>query len=132
MKVCFDTELIVRHGGRGPRYTSYPTALQFNEELTADKYRENAIASNASGVPLSQIYVRAVAWGYVEGKQLRKGTPPRRVQVFECMGVDQRDTPGPACLCQLPAVRKPLSKNKPPGQSCISWGAGGHENEEKK
>ncbi len=56
MKVRFDTELIVRHGGRGPRYTSYPTALQFNEELTADKYRENAIASNTSGVPLS-LYV---------------------------------------------------------------------------
>jgi len=56
MKVCFDTDLIVRHGGRGPRYTSYPTALQFSEELTADDYRENAIASNASGVPLS-LYV---------------------------------------------------------------------------
>ncbi len=53
MKVCFDTDLIVRHGGRGPRYTSYPTALQFTEEFTADDYRENAIASNASGVPLS-------------------------------------------------------------------------------
>ena len=56
MKVCFDTDLIVRYGGRGPRYTSYPTALQFSEELTADDYRENAIASNASGVPLS-LYV---------------------------------------------------------------------------
>jgi len=56
MKVCFDTDLIVRYGGRGPRYTSYPTALQFSEELGADDYRENAIASNASGVPLS-LYV---------------------------------------------------------------------------
>jgi len=56
MKVCFDTDLIVRYGGRGPRYTSYPTALQFSEELTADDYRENALASNASGVPLS-LYV---------------------------------------------------------------------------
>ena len=56
MKVCFDTDLIVRYGGRGPRYTSYPTALQFSEELNADDYRENAIASNASGVPLS-LYV---------------------------------------------------------------------------
>lgn len=56
MKVCFDTDLIVRYGGRGPRYTSYPTALQFSEELTADDYRENAIASNVSGVPLS-LYV---------------------------------------------------------------------------
>lgn len=56
MKVCFDTDLIVRYGGRGPRYTSYPTALQFSEELGADDYRENAIASNAGGVPLS-LYV---------------------------------------------------------------------------
>ena len=56
MKVCFDTDLIVRYGGRGPRYTSYPTALQFSEDLTADDYRENALASNASGVPLS-LYV---------------------------------------------------------------------------
>ena len=56
MKVCFDTDLIVRYGGRGPRYTSYPTALQFDENLTADKYRANAIASNKSGVPLS-LYV---------------------------------------------------------------------------
>ncbi len=56
MKVCFDTDLIVRYGGRGPRYTSYPTALQFSDELTADDYRENAAVSNASGVPLS-LYV---------------------------------------------------------------------------
>ena len=53
MKVCFDSDLIVRYGGRGPRYTSYPTALQFDENLTAEKYRANAIASNKSGVPLS-------------------------------------------------------------------------------
>jgi oxygen-independent coproporphyrinogen-3 oxidase len=51
--VCFDTDLIVRYGGRGPRYTSYPTALQFNSELTVEQYKENAIASNETGVPLS-------------------------------------------------------------------------------
>lgn len=56
MTVCFDTELIARYGGRGPRYTSYPTALQFSEDLAADEYRINALASNASGVPLS-LYV---------------------------------------------------------------------------
>ena len=54
--VCFDNDLIVRYGGRGPRYTSYPTALQFSDSLTADDYREHAIASNDSGVPLS-LYV---------------------------------------------------------------------------
>ena len=56
MEVRFDQDLIVRYGGRGPRYTSYPTALQFNEELTADDYRAKARASNASDVPLS-LYV---------------------------------------------------------------------------
>ncbi len=54
--VCFDTDLIVRYGGRGPRYTSYPTALQFNDSVTASVYQEQAVASNASGVPLS-LYV---------------------------------------------------------------------------
>ncbi|MBT8088071.1 MAG: oxygen-independent coproporphyrinogen III oxidase [Gammaproteobacteria bacterium] len=54
--VCFDTDLIRRYGGRGPRYTSYPTALQFNDSLTASDYRRVALQSNASGVPLS-LYV---------------------------------------------------------------------------
>ncbi len=39
MDVFFDQDLIVRYGGRGPRYTSYPTALQFSDTLTADDYR---------------------------------------------------------------------------------------------
>ncbi len=56
MQVCFDHDLIVRYGGRGPRYTSYPTALQFNDRLTADDYRAKARESNASDVPLS-LYV---------------------------------------------------------------------------
>ncbi len=54
--VCFDTDLIVRHGGRGPRYTSYPTALQFSDSITAEDYERHSLASNASGVPLS-LYV---------------------------------------------------------------------------
>jgi len=54
--VCFDTDLIVRYGGRGPRYTSYPTALQFSESLTAGDYQRQARASNDSDVPLS-LYV---------------------------------------------------------------------------
>lgn len=54
--VCFDSELIVRYGGRGPRYTSYPTALQFSDSLTADDYKAHAVASNDSDVPLS-LYV---------------------------------------------------------------------------
>ena len=54
--VLFDTDLIVRYGGRGPRYTSYPTALQFSDRVAANDYKRHAIASNDSGVPLS-LYV---------------------------------------------------------------------------
>ena len=54
--ICFDQELIERYDGRGPRYTSYPTALQFSERLGESQYRANALASNAGGAPLS-LYV---------------------------------------------------------------------------
>jgi len=56
MQVCFDQDLIVRYGGRGPRYTSYPTALQFNDQLTQADYEAKARESNESDVPLS-LYV---------------------------------------------------------------------------
>ena len=56
MKVCFDTDLIVRYGGRGPRYTSYPTALQFSDKFGEDDYRKIAAVSNTTDVPLS-LYV---------------------------------------------------------------------------
>ena len=56
MQVCFDQDLIVRYGGRGPRYTSYPTALQFNDKLTQADYEAKAKESNESDVPLS-LYV---------------------------------------------------------------------------
>ena len=54
--VCFDAALISRYGGRGPRYTSYPTALQFSENFTAVEYRHHAALSNAGSRPLS-LYV---------------------------------------------------------------------------
>jgi len=54
--VAFDEELIRRYDGRGPRYTSYPTALQFDVDFGEDEYRRNALASNTSGKPLS-LYV---------------------------------------------------------------------------
>ena len=53
MQVCFDTELIRRYGGRGPRYTSYPTALQFSDEFDARRYAAHAAASSTSDTPLS-------------------------------------------------------------------------------
>ncbi|NNM20024.1 MAG: oxygen-independent coproporphyrinogen III oxidase [Gammaproteobacteria bacterium] len=54
--VCFDENLIARYDGRGPRYTSYPTALQFNDGFGISDYRRHARISNESGKPLS-LYV---------------------------------------------------------------------------
>ena len=56
MKIHFDRDLVERYGGRGPRYTSYPTALQFTEPFPLATYEEFAAASNATGKPLS-LYV---------------------------------------------------------------------------
>ena len=52
----FDQDLIERYDARGPRYTSYPTALQFDESFGESDYREQARHSNESGAPLS-LYV---------------------------------------------------------------------------
>ncbi len=54
--ICFDSELVGRYGGRGPRYTSYPTALQFGDGFGPVDYAEVVSASNRIGHPLS-IYV---------------------------------------------------------------------------
>ncbi|NNF15698.1 MAG: oxygen-independent coproporphyrinogen III oxidase [Gammaproteobacteria bacterium] len=54
--VCFDGELIKRYDGRGPRYTSYPTALQFTESFTPEDYHCQAANSNQERRPLS-LYV---------------------------------------------------------------------------
>jgi oxygen-independent coproporphyrinogen-3 oxidase len=52
----FDPGLIRRYDGRGPRYTSYPTALQFDEGYGPAEYAQNARTSNAAPTPLS-LYV---------------------------------------------------------------------------
>jgi len=52
----FDPDLIRRYDSRGPRYTSYPTALEFTPEVTEEVYIANARASNETGLPLS-LYV---------------------------------------------------------------------------
>jgi len=43
--VQFDEEMMVRYGQAGPRYTSYPTALQFKEDIAAEDYRLAAASS---------------------------------------------------------------------------------------
>ena len=47
----FDPDLIRRYDTSGPRYTSYPTAVQFTEAFTAARYRELALAGNAAENP---------------------------------------------------------------------------------
>ncbi|MGC9457945.1 MAG: oxygen-independent coproporphyrinogen III oxidase [Halothiobacillaceae bacterium] len=49
----FDAELIRRHDKAGPRYTSYPTAVQFHDGFDEPAYREQAALSNRRGGPLS-------------------------------------------------------------------------------
>jgi len=50
-KVEFDLELIERYGGRGPRYTSYPTAVQFHSGFGEADYREEAQRTNNLPIP---------------------------------------------------------------------------------
>ncbi|MGB5249800.1 MAG: radical SAM protein, partial [Gammaproteobacteria bacterium] len=42
----FDSDLVQRYDGPGPRYTSYPTAVQFHEGFGADDYARLARLSN--------------------------------------------------------------------------------------
>ncbi len=47
----FPSELITRYGLAGPRYTSYPTALQFHEGFDAEAYRRHVQSSNDDLIP---------------------------------------------------------------------------------
>lgn len=51
--VEFDQELIKRYDKAGPRYTSYPTAVQFSDEYTVETYKTFAEKSNHSDKALS-------------------------------------------------------------------------------
>jgi oxygen-independent coproporphyrinogen-3 oxidase len=54
--VTFDAGLLRRYDVSGPRYTSYPTALQFHEGFGTDDYIQAASRSNQASQPLS-LYV---------------------------------------------------------------------------
>lgn len=51
--IQFDLDLINRYDKAGPRYTSYPTALELNERFTEVDYRKQIELSNERGGPLS-------------------------------------------------------------------------------
>jgi len=50
-KVIFNKELIRRYDTFGPRYTSYPTAVQFTTDYDANDYLNWAKASNEDPIP---------------------------------------------------------------------------------
>lgn len=52
----FDAALIRRYAGSGPRYTSYPTAMEFGSDIGAADHERWVRESNNSGRPLS-LYV---------------------------------------------------------------------------
>ncbi len=52
-QLILDDALIAKYDQSGPRYTSYPTAVQFHEGFAADDYARIARQTNASGRPLS-------------------------------------------------------------------------------
>ncbi len=49
----FDLELISKYDQSGPRYTSYPTAVQFHEAFDEAAYKHVLQESNSGGSPLS-------------------------------------------------------------------------------
>lgn len=51
--IRFDLDLIRRYDKSGPRYTSYPTALELHEDFGEAEYRRHIDRSNAAGGPLS-------------------------------------------------------------------------------
>jgi len=51
--LVFDPELLQRYDLSGPRYTSYPTAVQFHEGFDEGAYRTAVAASNNAARPLS-------------------------------------------------------------------------------
>ena len=52
-QLILDDTLIAKYDQSGPRYTSYPTAVQFHEGFSAGEYAAIATGTNASGRPLS-------------------------------------------------------------------------------
>jgi oxygen-independent coproporphyrinogen-3 oxidase len=55
-KIQFDEALIKRYNQSGPRYTSYPTAVQFDEAFGIEDYKDAAARSNEAQRGLSLYY----------------------------------------------------------------------------
>ncbi len=53
MRTVFNEELIKKYDRPGPRYTSYPPATEFSEDVKEEHYRQALLKSNLSNRPLS-------------------------------------------------------------------------------
>lgn len=51
VRPTFDVDLIDRYGGEGPRYTSYPTAVQFNDRFGQEEFLNAIDESNRLPIP---------------------------------------------------------------------------------
>jgi len=51
--IDFDIDLIQKYNTSGPRYTSYPTAVEFDKSFTLDDYHQQIELSNQQRNPLS-------------------------------------------------------------------------------
>ncbi len=51
--IVFDPELIAKYDQSGPRYTSYPTAVEFHDGFAEAEYRSACERSNQQASPLS-------------------------------------------------------------------------------
>jgi len=52
-ELVFNTDLIKKYDKSGPRYTSYPTAIQFTENFSEEDYLQQVKRSNERNTPLS-------------------------------------------------------------------------------
>ncbi|MFP4208117.1 MAG: oxygen-independent coproporphyrinogen III oxidase [Wenzhouxiangella sp.] len=58
IRPTFDVDLIDRYGGEGPRYTSYPTAVQFNDRFGPSDFLNAIDESNRLPIPADlSVYV---------------------------------------------------------------------------
>ncbi len=55
--IIFDLDLIHRYDRAGPRYTSYPTAVQFHSDFTEATYRQHVQNSNVLPLKPLSLYV---------------------------------------------------------------------------
>jgi oxygen-independent coproporphyrinogen-3 oxidase len=57
MTLPVTSELLRKYDRPGPRYTSYPTAVEFNESFTPAKYREHLARANAVAQEPLSLYI---------------------------------------------------------------------------